>query len=300
MLIGATRDGEFPPEGHTRTYEKLRAIYKAKKKEANVRLELVECGHDYNRRMREAMVAFFRQHLLGEAAKSFVPEKRPLTDGAGNPFEQGTAPITDSRLPVTTWFERETKTFRSMLDEALECPAPKPYEPAGRLVGWGRHTKLEKLRLGETVSIHDLNLVAPTSDSIALPIEEIDQRLCIYLGLSVPEVFAQWLHLSLPSGVESWENSRPGSLPPDPLTSMIASVRTLVSSAHPEFGPTRLVATGEVASMTALFLKLYRPNLEIETSHRFESWSDALRLHMRQLVQPNGRYLEWPIIYPSA
>lgn len=294
MLIGATRDGEFPAEGHTRTFEKLRAIYRSKKKESNLRMVLVEGGHDYNRRMRESMVAFFREHLLNEPAREHVPEKRPLTDGAGNRYEAGTAPITDRRMLVTTWFERETKSFQDLLADSLTTADLSAFDAVQRLVGWGRHTKLEKLKAAETISIHDFNVIAPSSDSIALPIDAIDQRLCIYLGLSVPEVLAQLLHLTLPSGIESWESSRPGSLPADPLTSMIASVRTLVSSAHPEIGPSKLIATGEVASMTAMFLKLYRPTLEIETSHNFSSWADALDLQIRQLVQPNGRYLDWP------
>ena len=80
----------------------------------------------------------------------------------------------------------------------------------------------------------------------------------------------------------------------DAFTSMIASVKTLVSAAHPEVPPTKVVAIGEVASMTALFLKLYRPELELETSHQYTGWTDALKLNSRQLAQPNARYLEWP------
>jgi len=294
MLIGATNDEEFPPKGHERTFEKLKSIYKSKRKEANVRLELVEGGHDYSRRMREAMVAFFREHLLGEAKRSFVAEKRPLTDGGLNRFEVGTLPITDPRLMATTWFERETRSCRDLLDESLANSIQSPYHPDARLIGWGRHTRLDKLKTGNTVSIHDLNVVAPVARSIALPIGQIDQRLCIYLGVSIPEVLAQLLHHQLPSGPEGWETSRPGTLPPDALTSMIASVKTLVSSANPEVAPTKLIATGEVASMTAMFLKLHRPSLEIETSHHFSSWSDAIKLNIRQLVQPSARYLEWP------
>jgi dienelactone hydrolase len=294
MLIGATRDAEFPPEGHQRTFEKLKAIYRSKKKEANVRLELVEGGHDYSRRMRESMVAFFREHILGEPSRSFVAEKRPLTDGGLNPFEVGTLAATDPRLMVTTWFERETTSMRDLLEEALGSPQPSPYDPASRLIGWGRHGRIEKLKTGENVSIHDLPLVAPRPDSIALAIDEIDQRLCIYIGLSIPEFYAQWLHTLLPSGPEGWEASRTGNMPSDPLTSMIASVRTLVSSANPEVTPTHLDAAGPIASMTAQFLKLYRPSLEITTSHTFTDWKDALNLNIRQLAQPQARYLEWP------
>lgn len=294
MLIGATEDGEFPEQGHVRTYEKLKAIYKAQRQESNVRLEIVESGHDYCRRMREAMVAFFRQHLLGEKVRTFVPEKRPLTDGALNPYAAGTASAVDPELLVTSPSERTTRSFRDLLEDAMGVANPEPYSAQKRMVGWGRHGRLAKLKTGDTVAIHDNPVQASRADSIPLPIEYIDQRLCIYLGISIPEFMAQWLHLSLPEGPESWESSRMQGGTGDALTSMIASVKTLVSSAHPEVGPKKLIANGEVASMTAMFLKLYRPDLEIETSHTFSGWADAVRLDIRQLVQPSGRYLAWP------
>lgn len=293
-LIGATVDAEFPMEGHQRSYEKLKAIYKSKKAESNVRLELVEGGHDYSRRMREAMVAFFREHLLGEARRGYVPEKRPMTDGNGNPFQVGTAPVTDPRLMVTPWFDRQTKSFRDLLYEAMSKPQPSPYIASERLVGWARHGRVDKINSVENLSIHDQTVAAPSAYSILLPIEDIDQRLCIYLGISIPELFAQLLHYGLPCGPEGWESSGVATLASDPLTSMIASVKTLVSSASPEVAPTKLIAAGEVASMTAMFLKLLRPSLEIETSHAFGGWEDALSLKIRQLVQPGGRYLQWP------
>lgn len=292
-LIGATDDPEFPLQGHQRSFEKLGVIYRSKRAEANLRLELIEGGHDYSRRMREVMVAFFREQLLMEPKRSFVAEKRPLTDGSNNPFEAGTAPATDPRLMVTTWFERETKSFRDILAEAMAFPTPAAYVAGERLIGWGRHTKIERIKTGETFFLHDIDQVAPNSDSLALPTDAIDQRLCIYLGLSIPEIFAQWLHLSLPGGPEGWEVSGiKGS--GDALTSMIASVRTLVSNANPEIAPSRIVAVGPVASMTSMFLQLLRPNLEIEITDHFSGWTDAIKLDIRQLVQPGARYLEWP------
>ena len=297
-LIGATDDPEFPQLGHQRTFEKLKVIFKSKRAEASVRLELVEGKHDYNRRMREVMVAFFREHLLEEPRRSFVAEKRPLTDGQWNPFEAGTAPSTDPRLIVTTWFERQTKTFRNLLDEVMASSTPTPYDPHERLVGWKRHVRIETLKTEGTVLIHDITQVAPNSTSIALPSDAIDQRLCIYLGMSIPEVFAQFLHFALPGGPDGWETSsltRSG----DALTSMIASVRTLVSNAHHETEPTKIVGVGPIASLTAMFLRLYRPALEMEVSHEFQGWADALNMDIRQLVQPNARYLEWPFTEPA-
>ena len=294
MLIGATNDTEFPPEGHQKTYEKLRSIYKGKKSESKVRLELVEGGHDYSRRMREAMVAFFREHLLGEPARGYVPEKRPMTDGACNPYEVGTAAITDARLACTTWFERETSTFRDVLSDPTHQNPPEKYVAMERLVGWGRYGRIEKLRDVEKVCVYDPSLDAREPGSISLPIEEIDQRLCIYLGISIPELFAQLLHFTLPGGIEGWEASRGGTSVGDPLTSMIASMRPLVSSAHPEVPLKQLVAIGPVASMTAHLFKLYRPTIEIQATHEFKGWDDALKMDMRQLVQPGACYLEWP------
>ena len=298
-LIGATDDPEFPAQGHQRTFEKLTIAYRSQRAEANVRLELIEGGHDYNRRMRETMVAFFREHLMEEPRRIYVAEKRPLTDGSQNPFEAGTASATDPRLMVTNWFERETKSFRDLLEEALAFPTPTTYLPEERMIGWGRHSRIEKLKAEETCYIHDINQVAPNSSSLSLPIDAVDQRLCIYLGVSIPEVLAQWLHLALPGGPDGWEVSGiKGS--GDALTSMIASVRTLVSSAHPEVAPKRIIAVGQVASLTAMFLNLYRPDLEIETSHHFSGWQDAIKQDIRQLVQPSARYLEWPFGPPAG
>jgi len=294
MLIGATDDPEFPPEGHRKTFAKLQAVYRSKKSESKIRLELFESKHDYNRRMREAMVAFFREHLLGEPKREHVPEKRPLTDGAHNPYEAGTTPVDDPRLMVTPWFDRETHSFRDLLQTALQDLRQSPYSVEKRLVRWGRYTRIEKIQVGGVLTIVDRGQSSTEPGFISLPVEAIDQRACIYLGLSVPEVLAQWLHHVFPGGPEGWESARVGSMTGDAFTSMIASVKTLVSSANPEAPVTKVIAEGPVASMTSLFLKLYRPNLEIQTSHHFDGWHDALTMEIRQLVQPGARYLAWP------
>ena len=298
FLIGATVDSEYPPEAHRKTFDKLRSIYKSHRAEANLRLEIFEGPHDYNRRMREAMVAFFREHLMGEERRGAVPEKRPLTDGFSNPYQAGTAPIDDPRLMVTTWFQRDTKSFRDLLDEFMAFSQPEPFQQEDRLVGWGRYGKIPKAIGEEIVTLYDQTEVAPNATSIMLPIDEIDQRSCIYLGLSIPEFLGQVLHYALPGGHEPWE-SKAGTVSPDAITSMIASVRTLVTSANPEVVPRKIIAVGRIASMAGQFLKLLRPELELELSHTSNGWRDALDLGIRQLVQPNGRYLSWPFASQS-
>ncbi len=179
---------------------------------------------------------------------------------------------------VIDLFERETKTFqrrtrmtRWNLGRLHRVRRRRTPFRSGQKYG-----RVDKLKNRETVAIHDWTALPVSADSITLPTDDIEQRFCIYLGLSVPELFAQLLHYTLPVGPEGWEASGVSNLGSDALTSMIASVKTLVSSANPEVAPTKLVARGEVASMAAMFLKLYRPALEIETSHTFEGWTDAL------------------------
>jgi hypothetical protein len=75
---------------------------------------------------------------------------------------------------------------------------------------------------------------------------------------------------------------------------MIASVKTLIQSAAPENAPTQILASGPVASLTAMFLKLYRPALTIDTSHTWTGWLDLLNANEPLLMQPKARYLEWP------
>ena len=294
MIIGATVDGDFPLEGTKLAFEKLRRIYKSKGAEDKVRLEIVEAEHDYNRRMREAMLAFFLEHLKGEPRRGHVPELRPLTDGGTVPYPSGTLPDESLDLLVTKPEERQTISMRDILTRSLREPYPEPYSIEYRLVRWGKYGKLPDVTPGAVVGIYDSGLVQTPKEpgSIGIDFSKLNERECIYMGLSIPEVVAQILHLSLPGGPETWESN--SVLSGDAFTSMIASVKTLVSSASPADPPKMLVAEGPVASMTAKFLKLYRPDLQIEVTQQWSSWLEVMETHIRELSQPAARYLAWP------
>lgn len=284
LVIGATDDPMFPEVGTRQTFERLKSLYRLHRAEDAVRLEIVESRHDYNRRMREVALAFFREHLMGDPRRTYLPELRPLTDGEANPYPANTLPWQSPELLVTTEPERGSLTFRDLTDRALREPYPEPYEAAKRLIPWRKYIRVEAMQVGAEVSIADADL----------KISEIDSRMAAYLGLSVAEVLAQWLHYALPGGPEGWEGGALGA-GGDIVTSMIASMRTLVGEKHQEVGPTKLIASGPVTSMVAVFLKALRPELQIETSHSYTSWLDIWSSGEEGLFQPGARYMAWPV-----
>ncbi|AIE87359.1 alpha/beta hydrolase family protein [Fimbriimonas ginsengisoli] len=291
MVLAAEVDEEFPIEGHLRTEEKLKRIYRHHRCEHKVRFERFWGGHDYNRRMREAALAFFTEHLRGAKPAPYLPESRPLFDGILNPYPTGTEDPTNPALLVTESHERSTRSFRELLGTALAEPYPEPLNSEPRVMSWRRYGNLLDVRPGAIVAIHDSTVENPKeAGSIVLPIEEVDQRLCIMLGLSMAELFGQLLHTFLPGGPEGWEVAGAG-IAGDALTSMIASVRTLVST--PEAPPKLIVAEGPVASLAARFLARYRPDLDVQATHLWTSWREALDQNIRQNAQPNARYLDW-------
>ena len=289
MLICASDDKEWPPEAHRATFERLRKAHSAYRSDANLRLEIVEGGHDLNRRMREAMLAFFCQHLKDEPQRGFKAEPRPLTDGYLNPYPSNTLEVTDNRLAVFEAQAPESTTLRALSERALMEPYPQPYSVSDRVIRWGRYMNLHREKVGDRIEIVDEGNAR--ADSFILPIVDLDRRIAIYLGISVPEIFAQLLHLTLPGVPEGWERT---GLAGDAMTAMIASVRTLVSKAEPETPVSHVKATGPVSSVTAMFLRLYRPEIEIEVSHAFSSWLEVFQSNDPNLVQPGARYLEWP------
>ncbi|MEZ0327247.1 MAG: dienelactone hydrolase family protein [Fimbriimonas sp.] len=293
MIIGATVDADFPLDATKLAFEKLKKIYKDKKAEDKCRLEIVESNHDYNRRMREAMLAFFAEHLKGEPRRGHLPELRPLTDGGDVTYPSGTLDAENPELLVTKPEERQTIGMREILRRSLLEPYPEAYNVDQRLVRWAKYGRLPELRPGAIIAIHDSTIEAPKEpNSLPLPVNQLNQRECIYIGLSVSEVLAQILHSSLPGAPEGWEaNSVLGS---DALTSMIASVKTLAGSTGPGEPPKMIVAEGPISSMVAKFLKLYRPDLQIEVSHKWSSWTDLLDSNIKELSQPSARYMAWP------
>jgi|GEM_PF-4860014 len=170
---------------------------------------------------------------------------------------------------------------------------PEPVHADDRLVPWLKYAPMAKLSGASTLGLHDTPAILnpKTTPSIGLPVDLADMRLAWMAGVGLPEFFAQVLHLALPGRPETWERE---AIAGDGLSAMIASVKTLVKSASVDSAPARVVAEGPVASLTARFLRLYRPLLEIETSHTWSGWMDLLKTPVPQLIQPQARYLEWP------
>ncbi len=289
LMVGATEDWEFPPDAQQRGYEKLRRSHSAYKSEAVLRKVTIEGPHDYNRRMREVVYAFFCQHLLGEPQRPFKAELRPLTDGYENPYPANTLEPTDSRLSVFGGSPPASTTFMQLTRGQLVEPYPEAFVFEERAIQWGRYVHLVREKVEPQVRIVDSGTT--NSKQIALPVDAVDKRHCIYLGISLPEFFAQWLHLTLPGVPDGWERT---GLAGDAVTAMIASMKTLVSKAEPETPVSSVVADGPVASMTAKFLQLVRPELEVELSHDFQSWLEVFELQNPLLTQPGARYLAWP------
>jgi len=86
MLLAAKDDDRFHFDDVAKTAEKLAKTNK------NARFESFEGGLDYNRRMREAVAAFFVEQFRKEPRREYLSELRPLTDGAQNPYAAGTVP----------------------------------------------------------------------------------------------------------------------------------------------------------------------------------------------------------------
>lgn len=286
MLIGASDDQEFPQEGHVKTFDKLRSIYKIYKKDELIRLEIVEGKHDYNRRMREAMYAFFAEHLQGQPKRGHIPEPRPLTDGSNNPYEAGTEPAMSDELLVTTPDQRTVVTFREILEKGFEEPYPEDFVAEKRLAPWAKYGRIELTPAAEIVLAD-----TATPGALTLDPDRLDIRLLIFLGLSPAEFVAQVLHLHLPGKPETWE---PNALGADAISSMIASVKTLVKGAEEAKALKHVKAEGPFASMVAGHLHLLRPQVTIETSHAPKGWRELYETQNTALLQPNAKYLKWP------
>jgi hypothetical protein len=290
MVLAVQDDPEAPLPGHVRTDEKLKRLFRSQR-EGKYRFETFHGGYDYNRRMREAALAFFAQHLLSAPPAPYHPEPRPLTDGYLNPCPAGTEPATNPLFLVTRPEDRQTRTFRDLLNEALAGAAPEPYRVDQRLAPWRKYGTMDEIRPGAILAFHDATIAEPKEPgSIPLPTDDIDQNLCILLGMSVAEVLAQLLHTFTPGGPEGWESLSSG-LGGDAFTSMIASVKTLITT--PEAPAKMVVAEGPVSSLVARFLARYRPSLKIQATHLWTSWHEALDQGIRQNAQPNAQYLEW-------
>lgn len=276
LFLSAATDN---PEQIDETVQKLQRSYKGKKESSALRLEQFLGPRDLSRRMRETVAAFFLEHLVGRARLPYVVEPLPLTDGIVNPRPANTED------PALLSVSVSGLSLTDLRDAALTLPYPHPQPD---LVPWGKYGRLEPLEEVETLHIADHGA---TPDVIALP--HIDPRLLIPLGLSVPDFYAQLLHLLLPGGPEGWE---PLAMQGDALTAMIASVRTLMKKADAKVPPKKVTAQGPVSSLTARLLGHMRPSLEIEVSHEPRSWQEVLMLGV---LVPGARYRAWPWPSPS-
>lgn len=284
MVIAAEQDADFPLASAKKREERLRKAFGP----SRFRFEVFPFGADCNRRMREAAVAFFQEHLLGYPRQIYVPEAIPLTDGHSNLAPANTRPLDDPELLVGP--PRDSKSFYELAREACASPYPRPLEPMKRLVAWNRYGSLAKLEPGGIVALHDEGLEPNEPNSYELAVREVDLALLFSLGLSLGEFYGQYLHLALPGAPSGWEEKAFGA---DALTSLVASMRTLVGENPTSPAPGLVIALGPVASIAAQFLKRYRPDLTIEVSTRFSSWNEAFEQYMPQLYQPGARYLEF-------
>ncbi|MFQ3587934.1 MAG: hypothetical protein SNJ76_09775 [Fimbriimonadaceae bacterium] len=289
LLMAAVEDHRCPIEGVRITAEKLDRQYRALKAEHQFRFESFEMPRDFNRRMRECLHAFLDEHLRGFPRRAWVAEPRPLTDGATNDFPAGTLAADAPELQVSPESPIPTRTFRDLLDQSLAEPHPEAIDAMSRLAPWLRYAQLQLGDVGTTLRIHDPGTPQVAKDSLEVPIEAIDPRKPISLGISVAEFVAQVLFLSVPGGPEGWESRAFGA---DALTSMIASVKTFVGGGHDKPVLSEIEAHGPVSSQIAWFFRLYRPDVVVRASHPPFDWSVSAAPTPTALIQPMARYLK--------
>ncbi len=76
MVISATRDAtQFSPPEAAKSIARARILYGRQGVSDKLVHKIFESGHDYSRPMRESMVGFLKQHLLGQGDGAPVPEK---------------------------------------------------------------------------------------------------------------------------------------------------------------------------------------------------------------------------------
>lgn len=278
MLFLSAEANDAP--GVEKTVSKLRSSYKGKDTANKLSSQTFLGGRDLNRRMREAAAAFFREHLMAEPCRLYVPEPIPLTDSEANPFPANTEDPNDLSTPVPTL------SFAELRDRAMSLPYPHAHP---EMIPWGKYGRLEPLPEMEVLQLCDHG---DAQSKLVLPM--VDPTLLISLGMSVPDFYAQLLHQLLPGGPEGWE---PLALQGDALSAMIASVRTLMKKVEAKEPPRQVIARGPVASLTARLLHLSRPGLHVECDTDARSWQDVLA---QGILVPGARYRPWPWPAPSV
>jgi dienelactone hydrolase len=290
LLLGAEGDTDCPTHGLEGTRDKLAEIHGLFGSTTSARLQTTLGGRDFNRRMREAMYGFLDEYVMGVGKAAYAPEPRPLTDGRLNPYPNWTEPEDSPELNFSE-AAISGRSLRSLLDEALAQPNPEAYDLEHRLIPWPKHGRLEELEPEEVLLIHDEGLDPEPPGSRYIPLLGLDLKLCHLLGLSGAEFHAQLLHYRLPGRPEGWERR---GLTGDALTSIIASVKTLVETSKPPSTFRVLGASGPVSSEIARLLKLYRPWLEITTTDNLLGWPEVASSGDMANYMPSARYLKHP------
>lgn len=102
MVISATRDAkQFSPPEAAKSIARARSLYERVGASDKLVHKIFESDHDYSQPMREAMVGFLKQQLLGEGDGSPVPEKpfTPLAPESLRLFPGKTRPAHWQTLP---------------------------------------------------------------------------------------------------------------------------------------------------------------------------------------------------------
>lgn len=268
LLIGASDDPEFPPDGLQRTAEKMERIWGLYGGGEKVRWQVFEGPHDYSKAMREAALGFFDLHLRGRGDGSPVPEPEIVTE-----------PPDSAEMRVLVEWPAGSRTMADVVRErlragerassvavpALDGAPPAVREPQIReqALGGGRRALIFStpegielpavLRLprgegrgvvvlvsdnGKEAAARELDVPALTEAGFAClcldvrglgELGGLDQRLATYLGVAP----ALWMAWDLRHALEMWLGPHPG--------------------------PVAVIGRGPAAAQAALFAALLLP-----------------------------------------
>lgn len=286
-LIGSNPNGDVFPQSLLKTADKLRQVAQIHDALSSVRSAAIYGPPDLNRRTREVLLAFFGTHLLGWPNAPHQPEKRPITDGKFNSFPAWTDDPTHSDLSFAQ-AAKSSATFQSMVARMLDEAFPQPLDASGRLVGWGRYGKVDIPEVEDEIVILE-QADAGFPHAIVLQPKGIDPTAWMHLGLSLSEIYAQIIHLSVPGAPDGFESVATGT---DALSSAISTVKSLITRQEAKPAPRRIRAVGELASLTAFFLHALRPDTVVDCSHHWNSWREVMDSGRIELVVPEARWIK--------
>jgi hypothetical protein len=285
LFMACDADALHTPEAVQKTADKTKARFGT----ATVRFARFLGERDFNRRMREVTAAFLKEQLLGAKSADYATEPIPLTDGFSNPAVAGTVDSVSLSVlgepAAPGQFGDTVTTLQEIAAKQLAEPYPSVTQA---LIPWGTYGHIPPQPPNESVKLTD---GAPDAASIALPCKELDYDSLTAIGLSGPEFLAQVLHLWLPGLPEGWESVAAKG---DPLSAMVASVRTLVNRNDPKIEPLLVEADGAFASLTARYLNQLRPSLTVTASDHQNSWKENAETTGGAAAQPGARYRGYP------